>query len=1180
VFRIKATPWYSVLLSLAVACSSSEPSAPTAPPPPSGQQPNAPEDAVAQGVTVLSKDANGAPRLLRTIKVRPAKAGVTAAQAARDHVAALAPLYVKKSASTQLADKASQVLRNGGALVTLKQQIDGIDVHNGDLRVMVHPDGSLGAISGTLAPAGGKPTFTSTAAVAVERALDKLFGANRAKVGVVEGAEVNGWQSFSVASAAEYRVDTVRVKRELQRVGARGYVPSWLVEVSGYTAASTLYAAEDEFTAHRYLISDRDGSISIDANLVHSDSFLYRVFSDTTGNRRPTDGALQDYSPHPTGTPDNTVPGLATQSLVAMEAFNGPHDAWLPNDATGTIGNNADAFSDRAAPEGFGPGDVRPAVTTGRVLNYAYNPALEPLATDTQSAAAAVNSFFVVNWLHDWYYDSGFTEATGNAQQSNYGRGGLENDRIVVHAQSNAINGSRNNANMFTPSDGSAPHMRMFLFGSSSDARLITPTGTLNASYTHTGPRSFTVPGNLVAVNDGVSNTGDGCQPITSDLAGKIALLDWTQLCSPSVFLRNAQTAGAIGAVIIFPLLDTAPFPFVGNPTGTLPNIVVSNADGQALKAAVATAPLAVTVRRRVTRTESNGDFDNGIVAHEWGHYLHHRLAVCEATLQCAAMSEGWGDFNALLLALRDGDNRTGSYGMGVSALAGGGFEPFGHRDPGYFGIRRYPYSLSKTKNPLSYRHIGDDNALPSDVPVNESVVENGNSQVHNSGEVWATQLWESYNALVDAHGVNTARRRMTDYVVLGLLLTPPEASFLEGRDGLLTAAALLDTDDMLLLAAGFANRGSGSCALPPTDLADNSGIVESSNIAGQLAVGAASLSDDGASCDQDGHLDAGESGFIRFTIANGGVLDAESVVATASSTTPGLEFGEPVVLDTIGRFSAVEIAIPVSLAADAPTNVAASIDVTVTSEFTCERSLSLSLSHTIGVDEAENVAKTDHFDTQVSAWTTTGDTDGVWGLASLDGNQLLFGADAPFTSDTQAQSPALQVSATEPFTIGFNHSYDLEAFDPFEFYDGGVIELSNDGGTSWADVTTYNVDPQYPATISIDYDNPLAGRPAFSATSANFPTLAALGTLDFGTQFAGQSLNLRFRIGTDFCCNQLGWLIDDVAVGGIDNLPFTGVVPETTTCDADEADLSGGETARHRAPARSLRALDLTISE
>jgi hypothetical protein len=38
------------------------------------------------------------------------------------------------------------------------------------------------------------------------------------------------------------------------------------------------------------------------------------------------------------------------------------------------------------------------------------------------------------NFLHDWFYDSGFDEASGNAQIDNFGRGGIGGDSIRAEA--------------------------------------------------------------------------------------------------------------------------------------------------------------------------------------------------------------------------------------------------------------------------------------------------------------------------------------------------------------------------------------------------------------------------------------------------------------------------------------------------------------------------------------------------------------------------------------------------------------------------------------------------------------------------------------------------------------------------------------------------------------------------
>jgi hypothetical protein len=175
--------------------------------------------------------------------------------------------------------------------------------------------------------------------------------------------------------------------------------------------------------------------------------------------------------------------------------------------------------------------------------------------------------------------------------------------------------------------------------------------------------------------------------------------------------------------------------------------------------------------------------------------------------------------------------------------------------------------------------------------------------------------------------------------------------------------------------------------------------------------------------------------------------------------------------------------------------------------------------------------------------------------------------------------SPVLQVSPTAPLVVSLKHAYDLEAFPVFDFFlDGGVIELSSDGGATWRDITELGVDPGYPAAISADFDNPLAGRAAFSGTSSAFPALRPL-VLDFGTQLAGRAVQLRFRIGSDFCCNASGWAIDDIAVSGITNTPFPGFIAEPTVCTLRaSAAIDSHVAAVRRAPHTSLDGVPVTL--
>jgi len=238
-----------------------------------------------------------------------------------------------------------------------------------------------------------------------------------------------------------------------------------------------------------------------------------------------------------------------------------------------------------------------------------------------------------------------------------------------------------------------------------------------------------------------------------------------------------------------------------------------------------------------------------------------------------------------------------------------------------------------------------------------------------------------------------------------------------------------------------------------------------------------------------------------------------------------------------------------------------------------------------IGVDEQAAIATTDSVETKLVGWTAAGEGgDALWSRAGdATGNHVLLGSEATFETDVQLVSPVLQASATQPLVVTLQHAYKLDATQfPGVFFDGGVIELTDDGGATWRDVRELGADPIYPGIISIDFINALAGRKVFGGTSAAYPQRVPLA-LDFGTQFAGQPVQLRFRLGTDSCCAPSGppapvpsgWQLDDIAITGITNTPFPGFVAEPTKCVAAASGLADSADsavlAVRRMPRRSL---------
>ena len=153
-----------------------------------------------------------------------------------------------------------------------------------------------------------------------------------------------------------------------------------------------------------------------------------------------------------------------------MDGFNknptGGHDPWLAAGATETKGNNVDAYTDNNdARDGFTAGeDLRAAVSSAQTFNYTYDTTKAPTSSTSQIMAAVTQIFYTTNWLHDYWYESGFDEVSGNALMSNLGRGGVEGDPLHAEAQDDNQGGSLNNANMSTLSDGRSPRMQMYLW--------------------------------------------------------------------------------------------------------------------------------------------------------------------------------------------------------------------------------------------------------------------------------------------------------------------------------------------------------------------------------------------------------------------------------------------------------------------------------------------------------------------------------------------------------------------------------------------------------------------------------------------------------------------------------------------------------------------------------------------
>lgn len=465
-----------------------------------------------------------------------------------------------------------------------------------------------------------------------------------------------------------------------------------------------------------------------------------------------------------------------------------------------TRGNNVHAMEDQNDNNGIG---YSPDGTAA--INFDF-PLDITQPTNTYLDAAITNLFYMNNMMHDIWYHYGFDEASGNFQQNNYGNGGLGSDYVNADAQDG---GGTNNANFATPVDGSNPRMQMYLWSPSASSDLLTvntPSG-LSGPYTaleaNFGPGvpSTPITADLALPNDGTPDIYDLCTDPTDPniLTGKIALI-MRGTCQFNQKVQRAQDFGAV-AVIVVNNVAGAPIAMGGTSvTINIPSVMISNADGLALIAAIEGGATINATLVSAGSVALDGDFDNGIIAHEYGHGISTRLTGGPGNSDCLSnaeqMGEGWSDWFGMMLTMETGD--TGADVRGMGTFANG--EPTTGN-----GIRPAPYSTSFSVNNYTY---GATN--------NTSL-----SQPHGIGFVWATMLWDLNWALVDEYGFDPDFHYGTGgnniamaLVIEALKLQPCSPGFVDGRDAILEADQLLYSGaNECLIWDVFANRGLGFSA-------------------------------------------------------------------------------------------------------------------------------------------------------------------------------------------------------------------------------------------------------------------------------------------------------------------------------------------------------------------------------
>jgi|GEM_PF-2194963 len=202
-----------------------------------------------------------------------------------------------------------------------------------------------------------------------------------------------------------------------------------------------------------------------------------------------------------------------------------------------------------------------------------------------------------------------------------------------------------------------------------------------------------------------------------------------------------------------------------------------------------------------------DGDFDNAVIVHEYGHGVSNRLTGGPSNVSCLGnseqMGEGWSDYYGLMLTMRSTDTAAQARGIGTYLFGQAANGP---------GIRPSPYSTSFAVNDYTYQ-----DSRTQAVP-------------HGVGFVWATILWEATWDMIAAHGFNAdlynasgtaGNQMMLRLVTEAMKLQPCNPGFVDGRNAILAADAALYPDaanpgrglHYATLWSAFARRGLGVSA-------------------------------------------------------------------------------------------------------------------------------------------------------------------------------------------------------------------------------------------------------------------------------------------------------------------------------------------------------------------------------
>lgn len=281
-----------------------------------------------------------------------------------------------------------------------------------------------------------------------------------------------------------------------------------------------------------------------------------------------------------------------------------------------------------------------------------------------------------------------------------------------------------------------------------------------------------------------------------------------------------------------------------------------------------------------------------------------------------------------------------------------------------------------------------------------------------------------------------------------------------------------------------------------------------------------------------------GDSVTLRLTLRNIGARDSLSVTAAVVADDIIIQPGPPQTLGVVARNASITAVFTFSVLGSANCGLAINPTITLTESGQTLGELSVPLRA-----GAELIAFSESFDEAnapqlPTGWTTsTTENHQLWRTSSArteSAPNALFSPAPIQRGVNEIISPAFQVN-TAAAELRFRLWYELETtFLRNRLYDGAVLELSIAGG-EWQDILAAGgsfLTGGYDGTIDGCCQNPLAGRLGWSGRSGVNQAPEWIDSIArLPASAAGQSVRLRWRVGTDIGTFREGIYIDDLKV-------------------------------------------------